>query len=87
MFLKPLLMYFRCYGNFKFPLTFNGKIENWHKLLSLFRYFDKRFTEIPLPIISFLFKIQDLIGCHGNRKAKFVKKIFKKSSPPKPEGG
>ena len=25
MFSLPLLMYFRCYGNIKIPLTYNGK--------------------------------------------------------------
>ena len=34
VFLLPVLMYFRCYGNLKFPLTYNGKSENWHLLLS-----------------------------------------------------
>ena len=33
-----LLIYFGCYGNFKFPLTCNGKNENWHLLLSHCRY-------------------------------------------------
>ena len=30
MFFIALLMYFGCYGNFKFPLTCNGKNENRH---------------------------------------------------------
>ena len=46
VFLLSLLMCFRCYGNLKFPLTYNGKIENWHLLLSHRRYFDKSFSEI-----------------------------------------
>ena len=28
------VMNFGCYGNFKFPLTCNGKNEKWHLLLS-----------------------------------------------------
>ena len=28
----------------------------------------------PLPNICILFKLQNLIGCHGNRMAKFVEK-------------
>ena len=31
----------------------------------------------PLPNISFLSKPLNLIGCHGNLKAKFAKKIVK----------
>ena len=33
IFLLPLLMYFRYNDNLKFPLTYNGNIENWHLLL------------------------------------------------------
>ena len=39
-------MYFRCYGNLNFPLTYNGKSENWALLLAHCRYFDKMFTEM-----------------------------------------
>ena len=69
-FLLPLLMYFRCYGNLKFPLTYNGKSENWLLLLSHCRYFDKPFTDMtsPLPNISVLSKPLNLICCHGNRE-------------------
>ena len=42
------LICFRCYGNLQFPLTYNGKSENRHLLLSHSRYFDKRFTEMCL---------------------------------------
>ena len=48
LFLLPLLMYFRCYGNLKFPLTYNGKSENWLLLLSHCRYFYQNFTEMCL---------------------------------------
>ena len=37
----------------------------------------------PLPNIYFLSKTLNLIGCHGNQKAKFAKQIFKKSIPQK----
>ena len=45
-FLLMLLLCFHCYSNLKFPLTYNGKSENWPLLLSHCRYFDKSFTEI-----------------------------------------
>ena len=83
MFLLLLLICFHCYGNLKFPLTYNGKNETCHSLLSLCRYFDKSFTEFlcslssPLLTLSILSKLLNLIGCHGNRKAKFAK-IFGK---------
>ena len=45
------------------------------------RYFDKTLQNCslsgPLPNISFLLKGLNLIGCYGNRKAKFAKNIFK----------
>ena len=46
-----LLLLFVCFGfydNLKFPLTYNGKNENWHLLLSHCRYFDKSFAEMFL---------------------------------------
>ena len=43
LFLLPLLKHFGCYGNLKFPLTCNGKSENWDLLLSHCRYFDESF--------------------------------------------
>ena len=85
LFLLPLLMHFGCYGNLKFPLTYNGKNANWDLLLSHCRYFDKSFTEMFLASLSNLWilsKPLNLIGCHGNRKDKFAKNI--KSSPQKP---
>ena len=42
MFLLPLV----CYSNLKFPLTYNGKSENLHLLLSHCRYFDKSFSKM-----------------------------------------
>ena len=40
--------HFGRYGNLKFPLTYNGKSENWDLLLSHCRYFDKSVTEMFL---------------------------------------
>ena len=40
------LLCFHCYVNLNFPLTYNGKSENWPLLLSHCRYFDKSFSEI-----------------------------------------
>ena len=48
IFLLSLLMWFRCYGNSKFPYTYNGKSGNWHLFLCYCRYFDKSFTEMFL---------------------------------------
>ena len=45
-FLLLLLMYFSCYGNIKFSLTYNGKSENWHLLPFHCRYFDKSYSEM-----------------------------------------
>ena len=89
MFLLLLLICFHCYGNLKFPFTYNGKNETCHSLLSLCRYFDKSFTEFlcslssPLLTLSILSKLLNLIGCLDNRKAKFAKN-FEKSSSQKP---
>ena len=59
-----------------------GKSENWHLLLFLFRYFDKRFSELFIESSSikhmFLVLILSLIDCHGNLKATFAKNIKKK---------
>ena len=41
-------MHFGGYGNLKFPLTYNGKSENWDLLLSHCGNFDKIFTEMFL---------------------------------------
>ena len=76
-------MYFGCYGNFKFPLTFNGKNENWHLLLSHCRFLFffwkggggegvSKMLIGRLPNINFLF-----IGCHGKRKTKRSRNILK----------
>ena len=46
--LMLLLMCFRCYGNLKFRLTYNGKSERRPLLLSHCKYFDKKFTEMFL---------------------------------------
>ena len=54
-----------------------GGEENWHLLLTHRRYIDKPTNlyrnvlclRSPLPIISFLSKPLNLIGCHGNQKA------------------
>ena len=72
----PLLWQLSC----KFPLTYNGKSENWHLLISHCRYFDKSFSEIFVEWSSA--KPLNLIGCHGNQKVNFWKNI-KKSTPQK----
>ena len=48
MFLLSLHMCFHCYGNLKFPWTYNGKSENWHLFLCYCRYFDRKFSEMFL---------------------------------------
>ena len=79
-------MYFRCYGNLKFPLTYNGKSENWYLLLSHCSDFDQKFSEMFVEWSSakhLLFtKPLNLIGCQGNQKAKCPKNI-EKSTPQK----
>ena len=45
-FLLQMLMYFRCYGNLKFPSTYKGKSENLHLLLSHCRDFERSFSEM-----------------------------------------
>ena len=74
-----------CYGNLQLPLTYNGgkwKMAFHDLLLSHCRYFDKSFIETflvssPLSNIPFLSKHLNLICCHGNQNAKFVKKYSK----------
>ena len=44
-----LFLCFRCYGNLKFPLTYNGKSDKWPILLSHCRYQD---SKIATPFIS-----------------------------------
>ena len=39
--------------SFYFPLTYNGKSENWDLLLSHYRYFDQCLLSGPPPSISF----------------------------------
>ena len=47
-FLFSLLVHFRCYGNLKFPLTYNGESEKWPLLLSNCRYSDKHLADLFL---------------------------------------
>ena len=52
-------MCFRCYGNLKFPLTYNEKSESRCLLLSCSRYFDRTFLKMlssPPPSIKKLYK-------------------------------
>ena len=82
MLLLLLLICFDCYGN-----SINLQWEKWKWNLSFIaiflRYFDKSFTEFlcswssPLLTLSILSKLVNLMGCHGNRKAKFAKKFWK----------
>ena len=44
--LLPLLIYFRCYGNLTFPLTYNEKSENWHKCCLIADILTKMFWEM-----------------------------------------
>ena len=71
-------MRFRCYGNLQFPLTYNGKSENrcycYLTADILTKVLQKCSLSSPLRNIRILSKPLNLIGCHGNRKAKFAKK-------------
>ena len=78
---KPLNL-IGCHRNRK--VNFENKYwgsENWPLLLCHCRYSDKHFQKCslssPLPNISFLSKPLNLIGCHGNQKAKFEKIYLK----------
>ena len=62
---------FGCYGNFKFPQTYNGK----HLLLFHIRCVDESFLEMLLDGHTFLSKLLNLIACHGNQKANFAQNI------------
>ena len=58
-------MHLGCYGNLKFPLTYNGK-SDWDLVLSHCRYFDKSFTEMFVELSSLLMHF----GCYDNLKDK-----------------
>ena len=80
-FLLSLLMCFHYYGNFCFHRLIMGKVETGICFCVtadiLKKVLQKFFWGRPLPTIWILCKSLILIGCHGNRKAKFSKKIFK----------
>ena len=79
--LLSLPMCFRCYGNLIFHRLIMGKGEIGIYFCVtadvLKKFLQKRFWSSPLPTIQILSKSLILIGCHGNRKAKFLKEIFK----------
>ena len=62
-FLFPLLKHVGCYGNLKFPLTYNGKNENWGLLYCyliadiLTKVLQKCLLSGPLPSISYYFSL------------------------------
>ena len=76
-FLLPLLMLFRCYGNLKFPLTYNEKSESRSLFLSHGRYSDRTIfykcllNSLP-PGIKKLYNFLILICCHGSWKSKML---------------
>ena len=88
--LLPLLMYYHCYGNLKFPLAYYEKSESRPYLLAitadiLTKVLQKCSSNSPLPNLSFLSNSLNLIGCHGNQKSKFAAtKSVQKLSPKKP---
>ena len=61
-----------------------GKDQNWRLVLYHCRYFDKTFTEMFREWSStkhtFLLQPLNLIGNHGNQKAKFAKTYLKPTS-------
>ena len=61
-FLLPLLMCFRCYGNLKFLLTYNGKSESRPLFLYHCRYFDKSFRDVPWVV---LYQTYEFCPYHG----------------------
>ena len=67
------------YCNLKFPLTCNGKNESWHLLLSIWRYFGKRFSRnvwwvvlyqtyccCPNPSISLIVMTTEILNLQKN---------------------
>ena len=72
-FLLTLLMWFLCYGNLKFPLTYNEKSERiplqvfWQNF-----FFYKCLLSSPPPSGKKLYTFLILICCHGNWKSKIL---------------
>ena len=70
MFFIAVAEVLHCYGNLKFPLTYNEKSESWSLLLSHCRYFDRTFDKCllsnPPPSINKLYKFLILICCYDN---------------------
>ena len=56
VFYLPLLMHFGCCGNLKFPLTYNGKSENWDLLLYHCRNFDTFYRNVPWVVLYQTYK-------------------------------
>ena len=54
----------------KISMTYDGKSENWRLLLAHCRFYRNVPLEVLYETYHFLFKCPNLIGCHGNRKAK-----------------
>ena len=77
LFFIAIALCFCCYGNLKFPLTYNGeemKIGIYCYLTAdILEVFQKCLMRGPPPKIHFLSKPLNLISFHGNQKAKFAK--------------
>ena len=84
VFLLLLLMHFGCYGNLVSIDLFPLQWEKWKlrliaiSLQLLWQKFNRNVSWVsPLPNIRILSKPLNSIGCHGNQKDKFAKKILK----------
>ena len=67
-------------GNVEIGIYFCGTADILTEVLQ------KCSWSVPLPTIGILSKLLIFIGCHGNRKAQFLKKNIQKSSSEKPIG-
>ena len=86
MFLLPLLMYVRCYGNLKFPLTYNGKSEIgiYYYLIAdiLMNVFCKMPRSGPLPNITICPYLSTWLIVMATKRPNFRKKKLKKIISP-----
>ena len=69
-----------CYGNLKFPYTYNGKSGNLYILFFSLNediwilFLQKCLLISPLHFIRLLIKSMNLIGCQGHKKGLFSQK-------------
>ena len=75
-----LLMFFHCYGNMKFPLTYCEKWKLASVAISLQIFWQKFYRKVPWLVLYQTYHFCPnlwikMIGCQGNRKDLFTKNI------------